>query len=77
MRRLTLHLDHPLLAPIRHAFKSPSIDLSPPHEITLLAEARERAGIPSHAVWFSFAYPSIIDWEKLSAVNNDSCADWH
>jgi hypothetical protein len=77
MRRLTLHLDHPLLAPIRHAFKSPSIDLSPPHEITLLAEARERAGIPSHAVWFSFAYPSSIDWEKLSAVNNDSCADWH
>ena len=77
MRRLTLHLDHPLLAPIRHAFKSPSIDLSPPHEITLLAEARERAGIPAHAAWFSFAYPSSIDWEKLSAVNNDSCADWH
>ncbi len=72
MRRLTLCADHPALEPIRHALKTASIDLSPLHEITLLAEARDRAGIPAHAVWFSFAHPANLDWDKLASVRNDT-----
>jgi len=65
--RLRLDLTHVGLHPVAHALKSATLDLSPQHKITLQADARELAGVPSDAATFAFSYPASIDWGKLGA----------